>query len=172
MPAEGAFDLLADAFEYPAPGRLAELERKLSAWPDGSAKTAYRAFLEKIQTLPLGEWEELHTRTLDLNPPAAPYVGYQTWGENYARGAFLSAMGRELQVAGVDTGGELPDHLAPILRYLGRTAELLPELVQVLGPALERMTAGLRRVEPDNPYLDLLAAARFQGSTVLSKAPA
>jgi nitrate reductase molybdenum cofactor assembly chaperone NarJ/NarW len=72
----------------------------------------------------------------------------------------------------VNTGGELPDHLAPILRYLGCTTQPLPELVEVLQPALERMTAGLRRAEPDNPYLDLLAAARFQCSAALSQAPA
>ena len=57
-----------------------------------------------IAPLSLGEWEELHTRTLDLNPPAAPYVGYQIWGDSYQRGAFLAKMNRALVEAGVDSG--------------------------------------------------------------------
>ena len=62
-----------------------------------------RPFSADIDRLPLGAWEELHTRTLDLNPPAAPYVGYQTWGESYQRGAFLAKMNRALAETGMDT---------------------------------------------------------------------
>ena len=46
-----------------------------------------RPFSTGLIRLPLGASEELHARTLDLNPPAAPYVGYQTWGESYRAAA-------------------------------------------------------------------------------------
>ena len=155
-----AYVTLADALCYPAPGRLDALKRGLATMPKGAGKDAYATFLNGIGRLPLGEWEELHTRTLDLNPPAAPYVGYQTWGESYQRGAFMAKMNRALAEADVDAGGELPDHLAPILRYLAAAADPLPEMVEVLGPALQRMIAALREAESDNPYINLLQAVQ------------
>lgn len=155
-----AYTTLADAFSYPAPGRLETLNRGLAAMPKGAGKDAHAAFVNGIQRLSLGEWEELHTRTLDLNPPAAPYIGYQTWGDSYQRGAFMATMNRTLALAGVDTDGELPDHLAPILRYLAVTSEPLPEMVELLGPALDRMLSALRKAESDNPYVSLLQAVR------------
>ncbi len=153
--------LLAEAFRYPAPGRLAELQDELKALPEGAAgvKGALKAFLDKISRLTQGEWEELHTRTLDLNPPAAPYVGYQTWGESYQRGVFLSILNRELLENGIEAEGELADHLIPVLRYLGQIAEPLPELNEMLALTIQRMLAVLRKSDPGNPYLDLLEAA-------------
>ncbi len=157
-----SYTLLAMAFRYPAPGRLAELREGLKSLPEEAAgvKGALQAFLDKVGRLSLGEWEELHTRTLDLNPLAAPYVGFQTWGEAYLRGVFLSRMAQALAENGIDPEGELPDHLAPVLRYLGRVTEPLPELVDVLEPAVQRMQAVLGRADPGNPYLDLLEAAQ------------
>jgi nitrate reductase molybdenum cofactor assembly chaperone NarJ/NarW len=149
---------LADALDYPAPGRLEALRGGVAALPNAASQRAYSAFVDGISPLSAGEWEELYTRTLDLNPPAAPYVGYQTWGESYQRGAFLARLNRELFEAGVDAGGELPDHLAPVLRYLGQTQAPLPELVELCEPALQRMITGLRQVDPGNPYVDLLEA--------------
>jgi len=157
-----AYVTLADAFGYPAPGRLDALKRGLTAMPTGAGKDAYAAFLNGIDRLPLGAWEELHTRTLDLNPPAAPYVGYQTWGDSYQRGAFMAKMNRALAEADVEPDGELPDHLAPTLRYLAATPDPLPEVIEVLGPAVGRMLDALRKAEPDNPYVSLLQAVQAQ----------
>lgn len=153
--------LVADAFCYPWPGQVEWLETGLAAMPDGGARHAVGRFLQAMRGMHLSEREELYTRTLDLNPPAAPYVGFQTWGESYQRGNFMSRMNRALIDAGIATEGELPDHLIPVLRYLGQVAEPLPELVEVLFPALERMQAGLRKVDATNPYLDLLEAAQL-----------
>jgi nitrate reductase molybdenum cofactor assembly chaperone NarJ/NarW len=162
---------LADAFDYPTPGRLEALKGALPTLPNPASKKAYTAFLDGVSPLSAGEWEELYTRTLDLNPPAAPYIGYQTWGESYQRGAFLARLNRELLETGVDAGGELPDHLAPVLRYLARTPSPLPELVELCEPALQRMITGLRRSEPDNPYVELLEAVSAVYRDLKSKIP-
>ncbi len=151
---------LAQALSYPTPGSLALLEGALALMPGGPAKKAFAAFAGQVRGLKLGEWEELHTRTLDLNPPAAPYVGYQIWGDSYKRGTFLARLRRAYAAAGVDSSGELPDHLAPILGYLACTQQPLPELVDALGPALNKILAALRKAEPANPYVDLLEAIR------------
>ena len=90
---------------------------------EGSVKTNLRRFLDEVAPLGLGEWEELHTRTLDLSPQFVPYVGHSVWGESYKRGAFMAELNREMAAAGMDLYGELPDHLEPVLRYLDLVEE-------------------------------------------------
>ena len=49
-----------------------------------------RHFLDEVGSLTLGEWEELHTATLDLSAPFVPYVGHVIWGDDYRRGEFMA----------------------------------------------------------------------------------
>ena len=154
----GIYALLAEAFRYPAPGRIEALQAGLAALPQGQAKKHFKDFVKSVQALSLGEWEELHTRTLDLNPPAAPYIGYQAWGESYKRGNFMALINRELKQNGIDTDGELPDHLTPILLYLDQTSQPLPELLEVLVPSVQKMRQVLNKKDPGNPYLSLFDA--------------
>lgn len=153
------YTLLAESLRYPAPGHLESLECALPQI-EAQARPGYAGFLRDIQQLSLSEWEELYTRTWDLNPPAAPYVGYQTWGDNYPRGNFMARFNRLLHETGIDSQGELPDHLIPVLRYLGAVAEPLPELLEILPAALERISAALRKADPANPYLHLLESVQ------------
>lgn len=162
-----ACSVLADAFAYPAPGRLAMLRAAAAGLPGGAIKDDFSAFIRDIEPLTLGAWEELHTRTLDLDPPAAPYVGYQMWGDSYQRGAFMAKMNRALAGAGVDREGELPDHLGACLRYLAEVAEPLPELVEVFVPAVGRILKALREAQPDSPYIRLLQAVQAAGQARL-----
>lgn len=162
---------LADAFRYPAPGRLAALSEAVCALPEGEIKDGLAAFIRNIEPLTLGAWEELHTRTLDLDPPAAPYLGYQMWGDSYQRGAFMARLNRALAEVGVDREGELPDHLAACLRYLGVAPEPLPELTEIFGPAIDRMLKALTAAQPDSPYIRLLQAARAAEPAVAGPGP-
>ncbi|MGI9647143.1 MAG: nitrate reductase molybdenum cofactor assembly chaperone [Acidimicrobiia bacterium] len=155
-----SFEALATAYRYPDPDHLTEVQEAVEAMPPGSARRAYEKFTDSISQLTLSEWEELHTRTLDLSPLFAPYIGYITWGENYHRGAFLASMNRAEFEAGIDPDGELADHLDPVLRYLGRVEEPLAELTEVVGPAVAKMHKALKKAEPKNPYNHLLAATR------------
>lgn len=150
------FLLIADAFCYPDPMQLERLESGLAGLPDSAEKKGLAAFIKKVRGLSLSEWEELHTRTLDLNPPAAPYIGFQTWGESYQRGVFLSKLNRAMFEARIDLEGELPDHMIPVLRYLGAVKNPLPELVEVMFPAVQRMLGVLRKADSGSPYIDLL----------------
>jgi len=155
-----AYEALASGYCYPDSGHLANLEVGADAIPAGAARRSYRRFTGLIAEMDLSEWEELHTRTLDLSPLFAPYVGYVTWGESYQRGAFLASMNRAEAEAGVDPNGELPDHLDPVLRYLARVPEPLPELVEVLAPSVDKMLKALKKAEPENPYVHLLSATK------------
>ena len=116
--------------------------------------------MQSLGRLTIGEWEELHTRTLDLNPEFAPYLGYQMWGDSYKRGSLMSQLNKAMRSAEIDLGGELPDHLMPVLRYLDQTNEPIPELVDILEQALEKMVRKLKQQDAGNPYLHLLRAVQ------------
>jgi nitrate reductase delta subunit len=160
----GTLAFLAEALRYPAAGRLETLHSGLARLPDGPAKRGLADFIQRIEKLSLAEWEEIYTHTLDLSPTIAPYVGYQMWSDSYKRGSFMAKINREMQELGIEKDGDLPDHLVPILRYLDASAEpgITPivELVEVFEPAVQKMRKGLRKTEPNNPYVYLLEAVR------------
>jgi len=152
--------LLAEAFRYPRPGLLERLEAGLAESAKGPARSGLASFVKKIGALSLSEWEELATRTLDLSPAAAPYVGFQIWGESYQRGEFMSKLNRAMAELDIDPEGELPDHLVPILRYLAVTDQPIPELIENFETAVQRMIAILREKDKENPYVHVFEAAK------------
>lgn len=155
----GVYGLLAEAFTYPHPALLAELQAGLAGLGRRHpAQPGLAAFCTRIARLSLEEWEELATRTLDLSPAAAPYVGFQIWGDSYPRGEFMSRLNRAMYELDIDPAGELPDHVTPVLRYLDAAAAPLPELVEHLPVAVTRMLAILREKDQDNPYVSLFEA--------------
>ena len=72
----------------------------------------------------------------------------------------MATMNRELAAHQVDTAGELPDHLIPVLRYLAVAPNPLPELLDLLEPALNQNHHTLKVLEKSNPYLMLIEATR------------
>ena len=153
------YALLAQSLVYPYEGLLDELQAGAAAFPKGPGRDRLAAFLKQVGRLTLAQWEELATRTLDLDPAAAPYVGFQIWGESYQRGAFMAKLARAEAELDIDPAGELPDHLVPVLRYLAAADQPLPELAGHLKTALERMIALLGEKERGNPYVHLYEAA-------------
>lgn len=128
-------------------------------------------FVDEVSGLELGAWEELHTSTLDLSPLFVPYVGHVTWGENYRRGEFMADLKRDMERAGVDLRGELPDHIEPILRYVAATSEPLADLVAVLSDAVGTMSSTLDAAADHNPYRHVLAATARVVADVTSATP-
>lgn len=153
--------LYADAFRYPFPGQREKLLHGLSQLPESPGRAEFAAFLQAVQPLTQGEMEELYTHTLDLNPELAPYLGYQMWGDSYKRGSFMSRLNKALLENEIQRDGELPDHLAPVLRYLDQVDQPIPDLAQVLEPALEKLVQKLKKDDPANPYLHLLQTVRL-----------
>ena len=135
----GTFNTLAEAFRYPAPGLLEVLKANQAHIAERQLQTSYTSFLRQITSLSIEDWEELYTRTLDLSPAVAPYIGFQMWGEGYQRGSFMALMNHALRMEGIETEGELPDHLIPVLRYLEVASHPPAELLNVLKPAVKRM---------------------------------
>ncbi len=152
------YAILAQALRYPAPGRARQLADLAPQISHEAVRKPFATFVEHIQQLSLGQWEELHTHTLDLSPAWIPYIGFQMWGESYQRGNFMALLNRQMLDLGVDLDGELPDHLGPVLRYLDVAPRPEPALVDALLPAIQKMSAGLRKADENNPYHHLLAA--------------
>lgn len=146
-------------FEYPHPGALDRLLGAIEQLDPGPVRTHLGRFAGAIAEFELGQWEEVHTRTLDLSPLFVPYVGHLAWGESYRRGAFMAELQRAQIDAGVDQRGELPDHIGPILSYLDEVDDPLADLTEVLPSAISTMKADLEKADAGNPYRHLLAAA-------------
>ena len=155
----GDYQAIAMALEYPGPGSLEKLRESWEALPGGPARKHLLRFLADLEQLSLAGWEELHTRTLDLAPIFAPYVGFAIFGENYQRGEFMAGLKVAQDAVGIDRRGELPDHLEPVLCYLAATNEPFPGLVEVFAQAVSKMRKTLKEAEADNPYRHVLAAA-------------
>jgi nitrate reductase molybdenum cofactor assembly chaperone NarJ/NarW len=151
-------EVVALGYRYPTPSAATELSAAIDGVPGGVVERHMRRFFDEVSGLSLGEWEELHTATLDLSPLFVPYVGHVTWGENYRRGEFMADIKGSMTRNGIDLGGELPDHIEPILRYLAQVDEPLADLVEVLPDAAADMQDTLAKASDDNPYRHLLAA--------------
>ena len=151
-------ELVAFGFCYPTPWAATYLERMIAEEANSEVKRHMHRFIEEVGSLSLGAWEELHTETLDLDPKFVPYVGHVAWGENYRRGAFMADLNAAMRETQVDLGGELPDHIEPVLRYLAATDSPLDDLVEVLPAVIAEMNDVLKKAEPDSPYCHLLAA--------------
>ncbi len=153
-----SFDAISLAFRYPAPGSIDEVRAAWDALPPSAVRRNLLKFLADIEKLDLNGWEELHTRTLDLAPIFAPYIGYVIWGDSYQRGEFMAAIKVAQDEAGVDRDGELPDHLDPVARYLAAAYEPDPRLVELFPNAINKMQKALKAAEKGNPYRHILAA--------------
>ena len=153
-----SFDAIAMSFRYPGPGSLDEVRVAWEGLPPSAVRRSLLKFLSEIETLDLSGWEELHTRTLDLAPVFAPYVGYVIWGDSYQRGEFMAAMKVAQDEVGIERDGELPDHLDPVSRYLAAAYEPDPGLVELFPTAIEKMQKTLKAAEKRNPYRHILRA--------------
>lgn len=150
--------LLADALRYPVPGLDARLASALPSILDPGTRKSIASFVRAIQGISQGEWEELYTRTFDLSPAVAPYLGYHIWGDGYPRGKLMADLNRAYRELGLDDQSELPDHLSLVMRFLGTGAPSPSELAEIFTPATQKMLAVLRKADKNNPYIALLEA--------------
>ncbi len=156
-----ALDALATLYGYPredaAAGAAAALAVVATDCPD--AADDLTPLEEHLRTSDRAACEELYVRTFELNPVCALEVGWQLYGEQYARGTFLVRAQQLCRDAAVDPGTELADHLPNVLRVLARlegpSAGALA--VRFAGPAVRGMCEKLAGAG-GNPYRGLLSA--------------
>ena len=132
-----------------------------TAYPANSCAAAKHLakFESACKNLSLGEMEELYTRTFDLAALCSLYVtGYIFGDENFDRGTVMAKLSDRFSELGYDTAGELPDHLAVLLRFASwLDDEALNELVVFC--LLEPVSEMIKQLnKDDNPYFYLLSA--------------
>lgn len=123
------------------------------------------AFAKEMATLDLAQQQSTYTSTFDLAPSCSPYTGIHLFGEeNRDRARLMVGLKLAYQRVGMDSNGELPDHIAEVLAFADRKdAVEHQELIDfVLLPALTKMNAILAPTK--NPYRHLVAAALRQVS--------
>ncbi len=134
---------ISKLFDYPDDSYLENLNRALKAllyrYP-----SAYMELEEFKKLLPTETYklQELYTKSFEVQAVTSLEVGYVLYGDDYTRGGILSNLTAEHRAVGNDCGGELPDHLANLLRLLPKLKDrdLLDDLVKLLiAPAVENM---------------------------------
>ncbi len=163
------FDAFGRLLEYPGEDVLRRARECMSLFSERDPRAgligSFTSFLEATSPAYL---QEVYTRTFDLKPSCFPYVGYHVFGESYKRGDFLARLKARYRELGLESGSELPDHLAVVLRFLSLTGdeEEGRDFIELcLAPAVEKMLASLRGEK--NPYGWVLQAL----SQSVGKAP-
>lgn len=151
------YNELAELVEYPRADLPAVADRCLGL-AGGDLQPGLREFLRQAELLGVPRMQELYIETFDFRPETSAYVGHHLFGEDIRRNLFLAQLRERYREAGLDEGGELPDHLSNLLRFLGAAAagEERTELIRdCLIPALRHL---LRALKPENTYATLLQA--------------
>lgn len=154
-PASRVLTLFADLLEYPSSG-LAQTARecaRIIAHESPEAATRLEEFAAFVERTPRNTLEEVFTATFDLNASRHPYVGYHMFGEAYKRSVLLLELKERFRAHGFDSGSELPDHIAVLLRFMALCPdeELITELVrEAILPTLEPMMVA-PEAEPVGP---------------------
>jgi nitrate reductase assembly molybdenum cofactor insertion protein NarJ len=135
---------IAELFRYPdsnSYSKIKEIQGFLYLnYPDAAIELS--SFSKYVSDISIDQWEELYTKTFDVQPISYLDIGYVLFVEDYKRGEFLVQMKKEQIEAGNDCGTELPDNLFNILTFIAKSSkqELVDELVVIaLVPALLKM---------------------------------
>lgn len=165
-----AFDAIAGLLAYPREGHAARCAELASAVADVLPGADLGEFVRFAAENDLGACEELHVRTFDGDPDTALETGWQVFGEQYARGAFLVRLRERMRELGVEENGELPDHATHVLRLVARMEpeEAAALCARALGPSLARIR---KAVGEGNPYACVLAAAAGAAAEIAPAAP-
>ena len=136
------YDLLSGLFAFPKAGfdkYVLQVQDFLkNNYPESAIEL--EEFIDYAKKSELLDQQELYVRSFEVQAITTLDLGYVLFGEDYKRGALLVNLNRELREAGIDTGGELSDHLPFVLQLVARIEddEFRDELVKkILAPAVK-----------------------------------
>ncbi len=140
------YELFAETFYYPGEeirSRINQLYDLLEKnYPD--ILKAAAEFFEFAKTSSLQKWQEIYTRTFDVQAITTIDLGYVLFGDDYKRGEILVNLSREHKKYNIDCGSELGDHLPNVLRLLTKLTDddLKTDLIYlIIKPALHKISA-------------------------------
>lgn len=159
------YTLFANLLAYPAESTFPQAQSclELVEQVDPEAARQVKSFQDGLKSHSLQQMQELYTVTFDMQPVCYPYVGYQLFGENYKRGAFMAQLNEAYHAGNYCPGKELPDNISVILHFLAQDAANRESefcrslLLEGVLPALEKMLKSFGK-ESENPYYRLLTS--------------
>lgn len=114
------YALLADLFVYPNKELYLKIDEAQKFLNDNypiAAKYLIE-FTNLTKDIPLWKWEEIYTRSFDVQALTTLDMGYVLFGDDYKRGELLVNLNNEHKKAENDCGTELADHLPNLLRLI------------------------------------------------------
>jgi nitrate reductase delta subunit len=160
--ASAPFDQLAEVLTYPVDGYEGRFKRCVGTLEarDKSLARMLEPLARHMEAVSESDLEELFTRTFDINPQCTLELGWQLYGEDYNRGAFLVRMRELMREKGVEEGTELPDHIMHVLPVLGRMSreEASDFSLRFALPAVNKMLEGFS--DNENPFRCALETVR------------
>lgn len=140
------YNLLASLFSYPDEKLRIDFEavHKLLESKYISASQFFNEFYLFSKSISLFKWQEIYTRTFDVQAITTLDLGYVLFGDDYKRGELLVNLSREHKKFDNDCGSELGDHLPNVLRLLTKLTDddLKIDLIYlIIKPALHKISA-------------------------------
>ncbi|MCK9281769.1 MAG: hypothetical protein M0P71_14170 [Melioribacteraceae bacterium] len=140
------YDLFADLFDYPNKALLTKVDdaKELVHENYPEAEESMTEFAHFAKSVNIRKWEEIYTRTFDVQAITTLDVGYVLFGDDYKRGELLVHLSKEHTDAGNDCETELADHLPNLLRLLGKISidDFKDDLIYfIIKPALKKIIA-------------------------------
>ena len=155
------FEHFARILDYPGPDLAYDVRACAEAlaheYPSAAEKL--QAFAEAARQQGIAALQRQYSAAFDLDPSCSLYAGHQLLGEGWRRTTLRVELRRHFRESRFEEGGELPNHLCTLLRYVSRCpdGEEASELVAAcIVPALGRIGEGLARRQ--NAYLPLVVA--------------
>lgn len=151
------YETFASFLSYPNEETLIKVEAAQEFlnhnYPDAAQRMT--EFTEFARIVPLWKWEEIYTRTFDVQAITTLDVGYVLFGDDYKRGELLVNLSKEHTKAGNDCETELADHLPNLLRLLNNVTDkdFKDDLIYlIIKPALKKIIAEFdsRNIEKKN----------------------
>lgn len=113
-------------------------------------------FYNISKSIPLTRWQEIYTRTFDVQAITTLDIGYVLFGDDYKRGDFLVHLSEEHKKANNDCGTELADHLPNLLKLLNKLNDddLKNDLICFfIKPALQKILKEFEKEEIEKKNL-------------------
>ncbi len=140
------YDLLASLFSYPDEKLRIDSEaaHRLLESKYISASKFFNEFYLFSKSISLIKWQEIFTRTFDVQAITTLDLGYVLFGDDYKRGELLVNLSKEHKNYNIDCGSELGDHLPNVLRLVTQLTDddLKTDLIYlIIKPALHKISA-------------------------------
>lgn len=158
------YELFSSLFLYPDDKFPAVVRNIISISSNIDFVKTYKSSIKELEKfynfLPVDSvqsMQELYIRSFDVQAATTLDIGYVLFSDDYKRGEILVHLNRECNIAKVDCGSELSDHLPNVLRLISNHSDytFLNELVkELVAPALHKMISefDLKRSEKRDEF--------------------